>query len=101
MPCITNAEWNGSCIGVYQWQPHEAEAIPESAPDGVIEVPMLDPVIHHLHHAPHAARWISQLIQLDPELAAALPLLAARLMDAGGGEEDDADAEEGHEPLAV
>jgi hypothetical protein len=67
----------------------------------VIEVTMLDPVIHHLHHAPHAARWIAQLVQLDPELAAALPLLAARLMDAGGGEDDEGEAEDGHEPVAV
>lgn len=62
---------------------------------------MLDPVIHHLHHAPQAARWIAQLVQLDPELAAALPLLAARLMDAGGGEEDEAELQGDHEPLAV
>lgn len=98
---VTKPEWNGSCYRVYQWQPHEADAMPVSAPDGVIEVTMLDPVIHHLHHAPQAARWISQLVQLDPELAAALPLLAARLMDAGGGEEDERDDEEGQEPLAI
>lgn len=62
---------------------------------------MLDPVLHHLHHAPQAARWITQLVQLDPELAAALPLLAARLMDAGGGDEEDEDLSDEQEPVAV
>lgn len=62
---------------------------------------MLDPVIHHLHHAPMATRWIAQLVQLDPELAAALPLLAARLMDAGGIDEEEEDEEGQQEPIAV
>ena len=62
---------------------------------------MLDPVTQHLHHAPAAAMWITQLIKLDPELAAALPLLAARLMEAGGtdGDEDEEFAE--RERIAV
>lgn len=68
---------------------------------GVIEVTMLDPVLHHLHHAPMAARWMAQLVQLDPELAAALPLLAARLVDAGGIDEEDEDGDEVPEPMAV
>lgn len=79
----------------------ERPPYPHLPRNGVIEVTMLDPVIHHLHHAPHAARWIAQLVQLDPELAAALPLLAARLMDAGGGDEDEVEVEGGHEPIAV
>lgn len=62
---------------------------------------MLDPVIHHLHHAPMATRWIAQLVQLDPELAAALPLLAARLMDAGGIDDEDDEGEGEREPVAV
>jgi len=47
---------------------------------------MLDPVLHHLSQANQSAQWFAQLIQLDPELVlpAALPLLAARLIDAGG-----------------
>ena len=51
---------------------------------------MLDPVMHHLAQAKATAQWFTQLIQLDPELVlpAALPLLAARLMDAGGVEEE-------------
>jgi hypothetical protein len=56
---------------------------------------MLDPVLNHLHQAKQTATWVAQLMRLDPELMlpAALPLLAARLMDAGGVEEDiDADA---------
>jgi hypothetical protein len=68
---------------------------------GVIEVTMFEPVLHHLHHAPLATRWIAQLVQLDPELAAALPLLAARLMDAGGIDEDDEEGCEAQEPIAV
>lgn len=51
---------------------------------------MLDPVLLHLHQAKQAAQWFAQVIQLDPDLVlpAALPLVAARLMDAGGTEED-------------
>lgn len=51
---------------------------------------MLDPVMHHLHQARETATWIAQLMRIDPELMlpAALPLLAARLMDAGGIEDD-------------
>ncbi|MGE0441787.1 MAG: hypothetical protein AB7L66_18990 [Gemmatimonadales bacterium] len=51
---------------------------------------MLDPVLHHLQQAKQSAQLFAQLIQLDPELVlpAALPLLAARLMDAGGVEDD-------------
>ena len=51
---------------------------------------MLDPVMHHLHQARETATWVAQLMRIDPELMlpAALPLLAARLMDAGGIEED-------------
>jgi len=51
---------------------------------------MLDPVVQHLTQAKQAATWVAQLMHLDPELMipAALPLLAARLMDAGGVEED-------------
>ena len=47
---------------------------------------MLDPVMQHLHQAKETASWVAQLMRLDPELMlpAALPLLAARLMDAGG-----------------
>jgi len=67
----------------------------------VIEVTMFDPVLHHLYHAPQATRWIAQLVQLDPELATALPLLAARLMDAGGIDEEDEDGSEVEEPIAV
>lgn len=51
---------------------------------------MLDPVMHHLHQARETATWVAQLMRIDPELMlpAALPLLAARLMDAGGIEDD-------------
>jgi hypothetical protein len=49
---------------------------------------MLDPMLVHLHQAKQAAQWFTQLIQLDPELVAALPLVAARLMDAGGVDDD-------------
>jgi hypothetical protein len=51
---------------------------------------MLDPVLHHLQQAKQTAAWVAQLIRLDPELMlpAALPLVAARLMEAGGVEED-------------
>src|SRR5258706_15665615 len=48
---------------------------------------MLDPVLHHLQQAKQTAVWVAQLMRVDPELMlpAALPLLAPRLMDAGGG----------------
>ena len=51
---------------------------------------MLDPVLHHLHQARETATWVAQLMRVDPDLMlpAALPLLAARLMDAGGCEDD-------------
>ena len=51
---------------------------------------MLDPVLQHLHQAKETAIWVAQLMRIDPELMlpAALPLLAARLMDAGGYDED-------------
>jgi len=51
---------------------------------------MLDPVMHHLQQAKQTAMWVAQLMRLDPELMvpAALPLVAARLMDAGGVEDD-------------
>jgi len=49
---------------------------------------MLDPMLLHLHQAKQSAQWFAQLIQLDPELVAALPLVAARLMDAGGVDDD-------------
>jgi len=51
---------------------------------------MLDPVLHHLQQAKQTAAWVAQLMRLDPELMlpAALPLVAARLMDAGGFEDD-------------
>ena len=51
---------------------------------------MLDPVLHHLHQAKETASWVAQLMRVDPDLMlpAALPLLAARLMDAGGCEDD-------------
>ena len=63
---------------------------------------MLDPVLLHLHQAKQSAQWFAQLIQLDPELVlpAALPLIAARLMDAGGAE-DEGDDEMGQPELAV
>ena len=63
---------------------------------------MLDPVLHHLHQAKQSAQWFAQLIQLDPELMlpAALPLVAARLMDAGGVE-DDGDEDVGQLEMAV
>jgi hypothetical protein len=49
---------------------------------------MLDPMLVHLYQAKQSAQWFAQLIQLDPELMAALPLVAARLMDAGGIDDD-------------
>ncbi len=56
---------------------------------------MFDPVFQHLSQAKQTAVWFAQLMRLDPELVipAALPLLAARLMDAGGIDEDPADGE--------
>lgn len=63
---------------------------------------MLDPVLLHLHQAKQSAQWFAQLMQLDPELMipAALPLVAARLMDAGGVD-DDGDDDLGQPTLAV
>ena len=51
---------------------------------------MLDPVLQHLHQAKETATWVAQLMRVDPDLMlpAALPLLAARLMDAGGCDDD-------------
>src|SRR6266571_4922637 len=51
---------------------------------------MFDPVFHHLQQAKQTAVWVAQLMRVDPELMlpAALPLLAARLMDAGGVEDE-------------
>ena len=65
---------------------------------------MLDPVMQHLHQAKETASWVAQLMRLDPELMlpAALPLLAARLMDAGGvDDEADVDAPDLNPGLAV
>ncbi|NOT10208.1 MAG: hypothetical protein HOP28_18595 [Gemmatimonadales bacterium] len=65
---------------------------------------MFDPVLQHLQQAKQTATWIAQLAHLDPELMlpAALPLLAARLMDAGGVDEDpEADAPDASPGLAV
>jgi hypothetical protein len=55
---------------------------------------MLDPVLQHLHQAKETATWIAQLMRIDPDLMlpAALPLLAARLMDAGGIDDEDEDS---------
>jgi hypothetical protein len=63
---------------------------------------MLDPVLQHLSQAKQTAVWFAQLIRLDPELVipAALPLLAARLMDAGGIEDDFAEDEAGSDGSA-
>ena len=51
---------------------------------------MLDPVMQHLHQAKETAIWVAQLMRIDPDLMlpAALPLLAARLMDAGGVDDE-------------
>ncbi len=65
---------------------------------------MLDPVMHHLHQARETATWIAQLMRIDPELMlpAALPLLASRLMDAGGMDDDsEFDEPEASSGLAV
>jgi hypothetical protein len=54
---------------------------------------MFDPMLQHLSQAKQTAVWFAQLMRLDPDLVipAALPLLAARLMDAGGIDEDPAE----------
>ena len=54
--------------------------------------PVIDPVLQHLQEAKQTAAMVTQLMQLDPELMlpSALPLLAARLMDAGGFDDDPA-----------
>ena len=65
---------------------------------------MLDPVMQHLHQARETAIWVAQLMRIDPDLMlpAALPLLAARLMDAGGVEdESELDEPEVNPGLAV
>lgn len=65
---------------------------------------MLDPVMHHLQQARETATWVAQLMRIDPELMlpAALPLLAARLMDAGGIDDDsEFDEPESNTGLAV
>src|ERR1043166_4431944 len=63
---------------------------------------MFDPVLHQLHQARQAAIWIAQLMRVDPDLMmpAALPLLAARLMDAGGVEDDGEDGSDGQREMA-
>jgi hypothetical protein len=63
---------------------------------------MLDPVLHHLQQAKQTAVWVAQLMRVDPELMlpAALPLLAARLMDAGGMD-DEPDEGDGELEMAV
>jgi hypothetical protein len=57
---------------------------------------MFDPVLVHLPQAKQVAQWFTQVIQLDPDLVlpAALPLVAARLMDAGGVDDDDPDRDD-------
>lgn len=64
---------------------------------------MLDPVVHSLTQAKQTATWVAQLMHLDPELMipAALPLLAARLMDAGGVEEEPEEEPEGPADLSL
>jgi hypothetical protein len=54
---------------------------------------MFDPMLLQLTQAKQTAVWFAQLMRLDPDLVipAALPLLAARLMDAGGTEEESGD----------
>src|ERR1044071_1226023 len=74
-----------------------------SGPDvGVMERgrAMLDPVLHHLQQAKQTAIWVAQLMRVDPDLMlpAALPLLAARLMDAGGAEDE---AEDGDQEMGL
>jgi hypothetical protein len=72
--------------------PDSRLGVTDPAEVGVMERrnPMLDPVLHHLHQANETATWVAQLMRVDPDLMlpAALPLLAARLMDAGGCEDD-------------
>ena len=65
---------------------------------------MLDPVMLHLHQARETAAWVAQLMRIDPDLMlpAALPLLAARLMDAGGVDDDsELDEPDGNAGYAV
>jgi hypothetical protein len=64
---------------------------------------MLDPVLHHLQQAKQTAIWVAQLMRVDPQLMlpAALPLLAARLMDAGGADDDEEEGGEAEMGLAV
>ena len=64
---------------------------------------MLDPVLHHLQQAKQTAVWIAQLMRVDPELMlpAALPLLAARLMDAGGADDEVEEGGDAEMELAV
>ncbi len=64
---------------------------------------MLDPVVQSLAQAKQTATWVAQLMHLDPELMlpAALPLLAARLMDAGGVEEDPEEQVDGNPDLSL
>lgn len=64
--------------------------------------PVPDPILFHLHQAKQSAQWFAQLMQLDPELMipAALPLVAARLMGAGGVD-DDPDEDLGEAALGV
>ena len=61
---------------------------------------MFDPVFHHLQQAKQTAIWVAQLMRVDPDLMlpAALPLLAARLMDAGGAEDE---AEDGDQEMGL
>jgi hypothetical protein len=64
---------------------------------------MLDPVLLHLQQAKQTAVWVAQLIRLEPELMlpAALPLVAARLMDAGGMDEEVEEPEAGTPNLGL
>ena len=64
---------------------------------------MLDPVVQSLTQAKQTATWVAQLMHLDPELMipAALPLLAARLMDAGGVEDDPEEQTDGTSDLSL
>lgn len=51
---------------------------------------MIEPILVHLPQAKPAAALVAQLMRLDPQLMlpAALPLIAARLMDAGGADDE-------------
>lgn len=64
---------------------------------------MLDPVVQSLAQAKQTANWVAQLMHLDPELMipAALPLLAARLMDAGGVEDEPEEQTDGPADLSL